>query len=65
MDDLFSTPCPWTQTADPSSAAIQLNDETTDAPTYELPTPSKVLYLNEGKLKLIDRSTKVISTVPG
>ena len=29
-----------------------------------MPTPPRLLYLNEGKLKLIDRSTKVISTVP-
>jgi len=47
----------------PTGPAVQLNDETTDAPTYSADS-SKILYLNDGKLKLIDRSTKTISTVP-
>jgi len=62
MDDLLYT-MPVDTDGHPNGAAIQLNDETTDAPTYNADS-SKVLYLNEGKLKLIDRSTKAISTVP-
>jgi Tol biopolymer transport system component len=62
MDDLL-----YTRTVDkdghPAGPAVRLNDETTDAPTYSADS-AKILYLNEGKLKLIDRSTKAISTVP-
>ncbi len=62
MDDLLYT-MPVDTDGHPNGAAIQLNGETTDAPTYSADS-SKILYLNNGKLKLIDRSTKVISTVP-
>ena len=60
---IFSTPCPWTQTAIPTVLRSNL---TTKQPTHPpiVADSSKLLYLNEGKLKLIDRSTKVISTVP-
>jgi Tol biopolymer transport system component len=46
----------------PSGAAVRLNDETTDAPTWSGDS-SKILYLNNGKLKLISRKTKVIKPV--
>jgi hypothetical protein len=62
MDDLLYT-MPVDTDGHPTGAAVRLNDETTDAPTYSADS-SKILYLNNGKLKLIDRSTKVISAVP-
>src|SRR5207302_103666 len=62
MDDLLYT-MPVDPDGHPSGAAVRLNDETTDAPTYSADS-SKILYLNNGKLKLIDRSTRAISTVP-
>ena len=62
MDDLLYT-MPVDADGRPNGAAVRLNDETTDAPTYSADS-SKILYLNDGKLKLIDRSTKAISTVP-
>jgi Tol biopolymer transport system component len=62
MDDLLYT-MPVDADGHPSGPAVQLNDETTDAPTYSGDS-SKILYLNEGKLRLIDRSAKAISTVP-
>jgi imidazolonepropionase-like amidohydrolase len=42
---------------------VQLNNETTDAPTYSGDS-SKILYLNNGQLKLIDRNSKAITPVP-
>jgi hypothetical protein len=46
----------------PSGPALKLNDETTDAPTWSGDS-SKILYLNNGKLKLISRATKAITPV--
>jgi len=62
MDDLLYT-MPVDADGHPSGPAVQLNNETTDAPTYSADS-SKILYLNNGKLKLIDRSTKAITPVP-
>jgi hypothetical protein len=62
MDDLLYTE-PVDGDGRPTGLAVQLNEEATDAPTYSADS-SKILYLNEGNLKLIDRSTKAISTVP-
>jgi Tol biopolymer transport system component len=62
MDDLLYT-MPVDPDGHPAGAAVPLNDETTDAPTYSADS-SKILYLNNGRLKLIDRSTKAISPVP-
>src|SRR6266851_3414402 len=62
MDDLLYT-MPVDADGHPTGPAVLLNDETTDAPTYSADS-SKILYLNVGKLKLIDRSTKAVSTVP-
>jgi Tol biopolymer transport system component len=62
MDDLLYV-MPVDADGLPTGPAVRLNDETTDAPTYSADS-SKILYLNDGRLKLIDRSTKAISTVP-
>ncbi len=62
MDDLL-----YTMAVDaaghPTAAAVKLNDETTDAPTYSADS-SKLLYLHNGELKLINRSTKAITAIP-
>jgi len=47
----------------PSGPAVKLNDETTDAPTWSGDS-SHLLYLSNGKLRLIDRATAKISPVP-
>ncbi|MCU1226569.1 MAG: periplasmic component of the Tol biopolymer transport system [Edaphobacter sp.] len=62
MDDLLYT-MPVDANGLPSGSAVKLNDETTDAPTWSGDS-SKILYLNNGKLKLIDRASKAVSTVP-
>jgi Tol biopolymer transport system component len=46
----------------PSGPAVQLNDETTDAPTWSADS-AHLLYLSNGKLRLIDRATKKITPV--
>ena len=61
MDDLLYT-MPVDADGKPSGAAVKLNDETTDAPTWSGDS-SKILYLNNGKLKLISRATKAITPV--
>jgi Tol biopolymer transport system component len=61
MDDLLYT-MPVDADGKPSGPAVKLNDETTDAPTWSGDS-SKILYLNNGKLKLISRATKVITPV--
>ena len=50
MDDLLYT-MPVDADGKPSGPAVKLNDETTDAPTWSGDS-SKILYLNNGKLKL-------------
>jgi Tol biopolymer transport system component len=47
----------------PSGPAVKLNDETTDAPTWSGDS-SHLLYLSNGKLRLIDRATGKIAPVP-
>jgi Tol biopolymer transport system component len=47
----------------PSGPAVKLNDETTDAPTWSGDS-SHLLYLSNGKLRLIDRATKKVIPVP-
>jgi Tol biopolymer transport system component len=61
MDDLLYTMAVDAE-GKPSGAAVRLNDETTDAPTWSGDS-SKILYLNNGTLKLISRKTKVIKPV--
>jgi len=47
----------------PAGPAAKLNDETTDAPTWSGDS-SHLLYLSNGKLRLIDRATGKITPVP-
>lgn len=44
----------------PSGKATVLNNEITDAPTY---SGNKILYLSNGRLRLLDRATKAIVPV--
>jgi Tol biopolymer transport system component len=62
MDDLLYT-MPVDADGHPSGPAVKLNDETTDAPTWSGDS-SRILYLNNGKLRLIDRETRAITPVP-
>src|SRR5579871_2170618 len=62
MDDLLYT-MPVDAAGHPSGTAVKLNDETTDAPTWSGDS-SKLLYLNNGKLKLINRATGAVTPVP-
>lgn len=61
MDDVLHT-MPVDADGKPSGAAVKLNDETSDAPTWSADS-SKILYLNNGKLRLLDRATKAITPV--
>ncbi len=61
MDDLLYT-MPVDVSGKPSGSAVKLNDETTDAPTWSGDS-SKILYLNNGKLRMISRATKAITPV--
>lgn len=61
MSDVLYT-MPVDENGAPAGKAEPLNNEVTDAPTYN-GDGSKLLYLNNGKLKLIDRKTKVITPV--
>jgi Tol biopolymer transport system component len=61
MDDVLYT-MPVDAAGKPSGPAVKLNDETTDAPTWSGDS-SKILYLNNGKLRLISRATKAITPV--
>lgn len=47
----------------PSGPAVKLNNETTDAPIWSGDS-SHILYLSNGKLRLIDRATGKIAPVP-
>jgi len=62
MDDLLYT-MPVDADGHPTGPAVRLNDETTDAPTYSADS-SKILFLNNGNLKLINRFAKTVSSVP-
>ncbi|AFL90357.1 periplasmic component of the Tol biopolymer transport system [Terriglobus roseus DSM 18391] len=46
----------------PAGKAVKLNDETTDAPSISADSKT-ILYLNNGKLKLMDRATGKITPV--
>ena len=61
MDDVLYT-MPVDATGKPSGPAVKLNDETSDAPTWSGDS-SKILYLSNGKLRLISRTTKTITPV--
>ncbi len=61
MDDLLYA-MPVDADGNPSGAAVALNGETSDAPSYS-GDGSKILYLSNGKLRLLDRGTKAITTV--
>ena len=62
MDDLLYT-MPVSTDGYPTGTATPLNDETTDAPTWTADSKS-ILYLSNGKLRLLDRTTKAIRTIP-
>jgi len=62
MDDLLYT-MPVNANGKPSGKAEQLNHETTDAPTWS-GDGKQLLYLSNGKLRLIDRATSAITPVP-
>jgi len=59
MDDLLYA-MPVDENGKPSGKAVPLNSEITDAPTY---AGQKILYLSNGKLRLLDRVTKAIAPV--
>ena len=59
MDDLLYA-MPVDENGTPSGKAVALNTEITDAPTY---SGQKILYLSNGKLRLLDRATKTIAPV--
>lgn len=61
MDDLLYT-MPVDANGRPCGAAVKLTSETADAPTWSGDS-SKILYLNNSKLKLISRTTKVITPI--
>jgi Tol biopolymer transport system component/imidazolonepropionase-like amidohydrolase len=61
MDDLLYT-MPVDAHGLPSGKAIQLNNETTDAPTWSGDS-TKILYLHNGSLRLISRATRQITPV--
>jgi Tol biopolymer transport system component len=62
MDDLLYT-MPVDADGYPSGAAVKLNDETTDAPSWSGDS-AHILYLSNGKLRLIDRATGKITAIP-
>jgi Tol biopolymer transport system component len=61
MDDLLHT-MPVDAYGHPTGKATALNTETTDAVTYSADS-KKILYLSNGKLRLIDRATRVVTPV--
>ncbi len=60
MDDLLYA-MPVDGDGKPSGKAVALNSEITDAPTY---FGQKILYLSNGKLRMLDRVTNAIAQVP-
>jgi Tol biopolymer transport system component/imidazolonepropionase-like amidohydrolase len=62
MDDLLYA-MPVDSVGNPTGTAVALNNEVSDAPTYN-GDGSKLLYLSDGKLRLLDRTTKAIASVP-
>jgi Tol biopolymer transport system component len=61
MDDLLYT-MPVDADGKPSGPPVKLSEETADAPTWSGDS-SKILYLNNGKLKLISRTTHTTTTI--
>lgn len=61
MDDLLYT-MPVDADGHPSGAATKLNDETTDSPTWSADS-AHLLYLSNGKLRLLDRASRKISLI--
>jgi Tol biopolymer transport system component len=62
MDDLLYV-MPIDQSGQPGGKAIALNHETSDAPTWSADS-KQLLYLSDGKLRMIDRDTGKITPVP-
>jgi len=62
MDDLLYV-MPVDAEGHPSGKAIVLNDEITDAPTWSGDS-KHILYLSDGKLRMLDRATKQVTPVP-
>ncbi len=62
MDDLLYV-MPVDQAGRPSGKAVALNHETSDAPTWSGDS-KQLLYLSDGKLRLIARDTGKITPVP-
>ena len=62
MDDLLYT-MPVDADGAPSGKAVALNNETTDAPTWSGDS-SHLLYLHNGELRLVSRSTGAAVPVP-
>jgi Tol biopolymer transport system component len=62
MDDLLYV-MPVDQSGQPSGKATALNHETSDAPTWSADS-KQLLYLSDGKLRLLDRDTGKITPVP-
>ena len=61
MEDVLYT-MPVDADGKPSGPAVKLNNETSDAPTWS-GDGSKILYLNNGRLRMIDRQSKAITPV--
>jgi len=61
MDDLLYT-MRVDANGEPNGKAVQLNHETTDAPTWSGDS-NRLLYLSQWKTALIDRATSVITPV--
>ena len=62
MDDLLHV-MPVDADGHPAGSAIALNAETTDAPSWSADS-STLLYLSNGKLRLLDRASRRITPVP-
>ncbi len=62
MDDLLYV-MPIDSNGQPSGKATPLNNETSDAPTWSADS-KHLLYLSDGKLRLIARDTQKITPVP-
>jgi hypothetical protein len=62
MDDLLYV-MPVDSNGQPSGKATPLNNETSDAPTWSADS-KHLLYLSDGKLRLIARDTQKITPVP-
>jgi len=62
MDDLLYV-MPVDADGHPSGKAVALNDEITDAPTWSGDS-KHILYLSDGKLRMLDLATKQVTPVP-